>query len=133
LIGRSKWHSKLFETRRTRDFGRKRKWRIENTVTGEACEIVPNAGDGVWSAQTDAPFGRGDVWILRYHGNELDDGSVAVGPPYEADIDRWVNGEAISNHDVVIWYGAHFTHDVNHDGPAQPDHIVGPDLKLMNW
>ena len=133
LIGRSKWHSKLFETRRSRDFGRKRKWRVENTVTGEACEIVPNAGDGVWSAQTDAPFGRGDVWILRYHGNELDDGSVAVGPPYEADIDRWVNGEAISNHDVVIWYGAHFTHDVNHDGPAQPDHIVGPDLKLVNW
>ena len=63
----------------------------------------------------------------------FDDGSVAVGPPYEADIDRWVNGEAISNHDVVIWYGAHFTHDVNHDGPAQPQHIVGPDLKLMNW
>jgi len=133
LIGRSKWHSKLFETKRSRDFGRKRKWRVENTVTGEACEIVPNVGDGVWSAQTDAPFGRGDVWILRYHGNELDDGSVAVGPPYEADIDRWVNGEAISNHDVVIWYGAHFTHDVNHDGPAQPDHIVGPDLKLVNW
>lgn len=133
LVGSSKWHSKAFEIRRPRDFARKRKWRVENTVSGEAYEIVPNAGDGVASAEPDAPFGRGDVWILRYRGSEIDDGSVAIGPPYEVDIDRWVNGEAISNHDVVVWYGAHFTHDVSHDGPAQPSHIVGPDLKPVNW
>ena len=50
-----------------------------------------------------------------------------------SDIDRWVNGEAVSDHNVVVWYGAHFTHDVNHDGPAQPGHIVGPDLVPVNW
>ena len=133
LFGASKWHNKTFEIRRSRDFARKRKWRVENTVSGEAYDIVPNAGDGVAATHPDAPFGRGDVWILRYHGNEIDDGSVAIGPPYEADIDRWVNGEAISDHDVVIWYGAHFTHDVAHDGPAQHGHIVGPDLKPVNW
>lgn len=133
LFGSSKWHTKSFEIRRPRDFARKRKWLVENAVSGEGYEIVPNANDGVASAQPDAPFGRGDVWILHYRGSEIDDGSVAIGPPYEADIDRWVNGEAISDADVVIWYGAHFTHDVNHDGPAQPDHIVGPDLKPVNW
>ncbi|SDC02458.1 Copper amine oxidase, enzyme domain [Variovorax sp. CF079] len=133
LVGSSKWHTKSFEIRRARDFARKRKWRVENTVSREGYEIIPNASDGVAGAEPDAPFGRGDVWILRYRGSEIDDGSVAIGPPYEADIDRWVNGEAISNHDVVVWYGAHFTHDVDHAGPAHPDHIVGPDLKPVNW
>ena len=133
LFGSSKWHTKSFEIRRPRDFARKRKWRVENTVSREAYEIVPNSGDGVASTHPDAPFGRGDVWVLRYRGSEIDDGSVAIGPPYEAGLDAWVNGEAVSNHDVVVWYGAHFTHDVNRDGAAQHGHIVGPDLKPVNW
>lgn len=133
LIGAGKWRDKRFEIRRPRDFARKRKWRVENTRTGEGYEIVPNADDGVATAMSDSPFGRGDVWVLRYRGSEIDDGVVAVGPPYEADIDRWVNGESINDHDVVIWYGGHFTHDVNHEGPAQHGHIVGPDLKPVNW
>jgi hypothetical protein len=133
LVGGSKWHVKRFEARRPRDFARKRKWRVENTQTGEAYDVIPRPEDGIATGQPDWPFGRGDVWILRYRGSEIDDGSVAIGPPYEADIDRWVNGEGVSDHDVVIWYGAHFTHDVNHDGPAQHGHIVGPDLKPVNW
>ena len=71
--------------------------------------------------------------MLRYHGNEIDDGVMAVGPPYEAGLDAWVNGEAVSNHDVVVWYGAHFTHDVQEHGAAQHGHIVGPDLKPVRW
>lgn len=133
LFGSSNWHDKSFEIRRPRDFSRKRKWRVENTVTGEGYEIVPNTEDGVASAAPDWPFGRGDLWILRYRGSEIDDGVVAVGPPYEAQLDNWVNGESISNHDVVVWYGAHFTHDVSHDGAAQHGHIVGPDLKPVRW
>jgi len=133
LFGGSKWHDKLFEIRRPRDFARKRQWRVLNTVSGEGYDIVPQTEDGLAASAPDSPFGRGDVWILRYRGSEIDDGSVATGPPYEAEIDRWVNGEAVNNHDVVIWYGAHFTHDVNHDGPAQHGHIVGPDLKPVNW
>jgi hypothetical protein len=133
LFGGSKWHDKRYEIRRARDFTRKRKWRVENTRTGQGYEIVPNPDDGVSTASPDSPFGRGDIWILRYHSNEIDDGVVAIGPPYEAGIDGWINGEAIHNHDVVIWYGGHFTHDVNHHGPAQHGHIVGPDLKPVNW
>ena len=133
LFGGSNWHDTLFEIRRPRDFARKRRWRILNTASGEAYDIIPQTADGVATQAPDHPFGRGDAWILRYRGSEIDDGSVATGPPYEADIDRWVNGEAVHNHDVVIWYGAHFTHDVNHDGPAQHGHIVGPDLKPVKW
>ncbi|HXF45224.1 MAG TPA: hypothetical protein VNK91_03805 [Burkholderiaceae bacterium] len=133
LVGTGKWHDKRFEIRRPRDFARKRKWRVQNTRSGEAYEIVPNAEDGVATAAPDWPFGRGDVWILRYRGSEIDDGVVAIGPPYEAGLDAWVNGEAIDDHDVVIWYGGHFTHDVHHEGPAQHGHVLGPDLKPVNW
>ena len=58
---------------------------------------------------------------------------MAIGPPYEANLDQWVNGEAINDHDVVVWYGAHFSHDVNEHGPAQHGHILGPELKPVNW
>jgi hypothetical protein len=133
LVGNRKWHTKSFETRRARDPGRRRRWRVENVRSGEGYDIVPQPDDGIASAMPDAPYGRGDVWILRYHGNEIDDGVVAVAPPYEADIDRWLDGEPVSDHDVVVWYGAHFTHDVNEHGPAQHGHILGPDLKPVRW
>lgn len=133
LVGSSKWHDKNFEIRRPRDPARKRKWRIENAATGEGYEVIPGPDDGVATASPDWPFPKGDVWILRYRGSELDDGSVATGPPYEAELDRFVNGESIKNQDVVIWYGAHFTHDIGAEHPGVHGHIVGPHLKPVNW
>jgi hypothetical protein len=133
LIGNSNWHDKNFEIRRPRDPARKRKWRVSNKATGEAYDIIPGHDDGVATAMPDWPYPRGDVWILRYRGTEIDDGSVATGPPFEAGLDSWVNGEAINGADVVVWYGAHFTHDVNHEEPCHFGHIVGPDLKLVKW
>jgi len=133
LSGGSNWHDKSFEVQRPRDPGRHRKWRVENKSTKEAYDIIPGPNDNQAAAQSDAPFGRGDVWILRYRGSEIDDGSVATGPPYEAGIDSWVNGESINGADVVVWYAAHFTHDVGHDEPGEFGHIVGPDLKRVRW
>lgn len=75
----------------------------------------------------------GDLWVLRYRGSEIDDGVVAVGPLYEAGLDAWVNGESVDNKDVVIWYGAHFTHDLAHEEPGEFGHIVGPTLKPVKW
>jgi Copper amine oxidase, enzyme domain len=132
-LGSSNWHDKNFEIRRPRDPSRQRKWRVENKSTREAYDIVPGPNDGVSTMQPDSPFGRGDVWILRYRGSEIDDGSVATGPPYEAGLDTWVNGEPINGADVVVWYAAHFTHDVHHDHPGEFGHIVGPDLKRVSW
>jgi Cu2+-containing amine oxidase len=133
LFGSSKWHNKNYEIRRPRDPARNRKWRVENAATGEGYDIIPGADEGVASASPDWPFPKGDVWILRYRGSEIDDGVVAVGPPYEAGLDGWVNGESIQNKDVVIWYGAHFTHDVTHEHPGSHGHIVGPVLKPVKW
>lgn len=133
IIPNTNWHDKNFEIRRPRDPAHKRKWRVLNKGTGDAYDIVPGAHDGIATASPDWPYPRGDVWILRYRGSEIDDGAVAVGPPYEAGLDAWVNGEAINGQDVVVWYGAHFTHDVSHEKPGEFGHIVGPDLKLVKW
>ena len=129
----SRWHDKVYEISRPRDPGRKRKWRIDNTRTGEAYDLIPGPDDGVASAQVDWPFGRGDVWILRYRASEIDDGSVAWGPPYEVGLSNWVNGESILNQDVVIWYGAHFRHDVAAEPPGTFGDWVGPDLVPVTW
>ncbi len=134
LFPNSNWHSKSFEIRRPRDPARNRKWRIENTVTHEAYDLVPGPDDGVATSSPDWNYPRGDVWILRYHGSEIDDGyNQTVGPGTPADLDRFVNGEAITNEDVVIWYGAHVTHDVQADPPGVHGHIAGPTLKLVRW
>jgi len=134
IVVPSNWHDKLFEIQRPRSPSMHRKWRVVNTATGEAYDVIPGPDDGVATASPDWPFPRGDVWIVRWKpGAELDDGSVAVGPPYEAGIDGFVNGESIKNQDIVMWYGAHFTHDVASEPPGSHGHVVGPTLKLVKW
>lgn len=133
LSGSSKWHTKSYEIRRPRDPSRKRRWRVENTVSGEAYDIIPGAEDGVSTAMPDSPFGRGDLWFLRYRASEIDDGSVAIGPPYEAGLDAWLTGERIDDNDVVVWYAGHFSHDTTHQEPGHFGHVVGPTLQLVKW
>jgi hypothetical protein len=132
-LGIGKWHDKNYEVKRPRDPAHKRFWRVLHTPTGSGYDIIPGAEDGISSNMPDAPFGRGDVWITRYRGTEIDDGVTAVGPPYEANIDQWVNGESTKNTDVVFWYAAHFSHDVTHQEEGVHGHIVGPDLKPYRW
>ena len=115
LSGGTKWHTKRFETQRPRSPARKRRWRVQNTATGEAYDVVPGASDGVATSSPDWPFPQGDVWLVRYRGTEIDTGVAATGPPYEANIGNFVNGESIEDTDVVVWYGAHATHDVSHE------------------
>jgi len=121
IIGNSNFHTKYYEIRRLRDSAHQRHWQVENADTGEGYAIIPGANDG--TADT---FGVGDVWVLRYHGNELDDGQVTA----PANLDQFVNGEPVYKQDVVIWYAAHFTHDVHNEGI---NHVVGPDLQPLNW
>ena len=56
LFGNSHWHDKRFEIRRPRDPSRKRRWRVENTSTGQGYDIVPRVEDGVASQMPDAPL-----------------------------------------------------------------------------
>ena len=125
IIAGTNWHKKVNEIKRFRDYGRQRKWRVTNTASGERYEIIPGPTDGVADA-----YGQGDVWVLRYRGSEIDDGGPVGGT--EAHMDKLVNGEVVENADVVVWYGAHFRHDVHEQGTAEC-HQVGPTLKLIKW
>ncbi len=88
--------------------------------------LIPGANDGVADS-----FGIGDVWVLHYHGTELDDGQGFTTNPINAmeHIDSFISGESVYNQDVVLWYAAHFTHDFT----GGIGHIVGPELKPINW
>jgi hypothetical protein len=127
----SKWHNLNYEIRRARNPGRNRRWRVKNKTSGNAYDIIPGDHDGVATTMPDWPFGRGDAWFLRYRGTEIDDGAIATGA--EAGLNGWVNGEPINGKDVVVWYAGHFSHDVNHEEPGEFGHIVGPELKPVNW
>lgn len=133
LYGSPKWHVKRWETQRPRNPSRKRRWRVANADSGEAYDIIPGPNDGIASASPDWPFPQGDVWFTRYSGAEIDNGVPAVGPPYEANIGNFVNGQSIEREDVVVWYGAHSTHDVAHEQPGDFGHYVGPDLRRVKW
>lgn len=132
LFPPSNWHTKHFEIKRSRDPARGRKWRVENTVTGEGYDVIPGPDDGVAMTSPDWPFPNGDIWILRYRGTELDDGVPFLGS-CEVELDRFVNGEPIDNQDVVIWYAAHVTHDITAEPPGTFGHIAGPTLEPFNW
>jgi hypothetical protein len=125
IVGSSNWHTKYYEIKRYRDPARNRRWRVENIATGEGYTLIPGSGDGV--ADT---YARGDVWILRYRGTEIDDGNNWTGSYTEADLDKFHNWELINNQDVVIWYAGHFTHE---PGEEDAGHRVGPDLVSNNW
>jgi hypothetical protein len=127
LFGSSNWHTKAYETRRPRDAGHKRKWRVSNVSTGEGYDLIPGLGDGTSDA-----YGVGDAWVLRYRGTELDDGQGFTTDPAlsRANIDKFRSpAEPVTGTDVVLWYGGHFRHDQAHAA----GHRVGPELRPVNW
>lgn len=126
------WHTFQFEARRRRRPDLSRRWRVRNSQTGDAYDLIPGPNDGVEDA-----FGRGDVWILRFNEGQIDDG-ISAAPSQAgasqanapAAIGRFVNGESVRNQDVVVWYTAHFTHDLHEE---EVGHIVGPTLRPVQW
>ncbi|MGH9365951.1 MAG: hypothetical protein ACRD1B_11925, partial [Thermoanaerobaculia bacterium] len=101
-------------------------WLVQDPDTGDAYRILPGGNDG--SADG---FGKGDLWFLLYHSNEMDDGiDFGCNPSCSANLDPFVNGESIQNQEIVLWYGIHFVHDFSH-----PSHqfYLGPDLVPVSW
>jgi hypothetical protein len=124
VFGRSKWHATQYEVMRFRDPAHKRRWRVEHLPSGAAYDIVPGANDHTAAGDS---YAKGDVWLLRWHSGEVDD---QPAPDTSIHIGKFNDHEPIADQDVVVWYGAHFTHDVQ--GP-EVSHVVGPDLVPHNW
>jgi hypothetical protein len=112
------WHTIVRETRRGKSASRKRKWRIRNS-DGRGYMLVPGDSDG-----TADEFGVGDLWVLRRRSGETDDGDG----PDRARIGRFVNGQRVDGHPLVLWYAGHFKHEPG----SNDDHFAGPDLNPIN-
>ena len=110
-----------------RDAAHHRKWRVRNAASGDAYTIVPGPNDG-----SPTSYGVGDVWALRYHAGEIDDGQsfttdLALS---RAHLKRFMSPpEAVADTDVVVWYTAHCVHDAG----VQIGNRVGPDLVPSEW
>ncbi|CAA9466023.1 MAG: hypothetical protein AVDCRST_MAG65-292, partial [uncultured Solirubrobacteraceae bacterium] len=121
------WHTLRHEIRRKRNAGRKRRWRIRNRGSGEGYVLIPGADDG----EADN-YGVGDFWALRHRSSQIDD--TAAGEfDTRAHLDSFVNGDAIVGTNVVVWYAAHFRHEVGHQHADDASHIVGPTLRPDRW
>lgn len=103
-------------------------WTVTDSVTKRGYRIVP----GTEVALPADGFSVGDVWLLRYAANQLDDSTQ--GPGCAIAINGFVNGEGLSQ-DMVLWYrgGAYHLGDAgacaNPGSDCEADcEIVGPTL-----
>jgi hypothetical protein len=133
------WQTVRYEVKRPRDPAHERQWRVRAIRSAHGYAIVPGPHDG-----TADDFGAGDVWILAYHDDELEDGEGFTTDPARAraQLDRFVSRELVERDDVVIWYGAHLRHadetgddtgDETGDGTGDGIVRVGPDLEPFSW
>lgn len=117
------WSLLEIEQTRLRTAGNFRQWRVLDKGTGRGVEIRPGHHDEVGGDS----FGGADVWVLRYHANETDDGGSLGGD--QQHIDPYVNGESVNGGDVVLWYRVGHRHE---SGPSCM--LDGPRLVLVgNW
>ena len=127
IVANNNWHTKQFEIRRPRDAAHKRKWRVRNTASGEAYMVVPGSHDG-----SPTPYGAGDLWVLRYHPGEIDDGQGFSTDPAVtgAHLERFMAPpESVTDTDVVLWYAGHYVHDAG----VEVGNRIGPDLIPVGW
>jgi hypothetical protein len=104
------------------------RWRVVNSRDGGCVEITPGPND--LTARGD-PYAKGDVWVLRYHGNEIDDGYNGTVDSNGPQLDRFVNGESVGGQDVVFWYAGHLVHHVTEDNPLDLGQYVGPEIRPL--
>lgn len=129
ILGTGNWHTVRYEVGRQRDPGHGRYWRVRNTRASQGYSIVPGPTDGVAD-----DFGAGDLWILRLHADEVDDGQAVTTDARRAraQLDRLVSGESVERQDLVVWYAAHLAHDGT-DPEGASGGRVGPDLVPYQW
>lgn len=101
------WTAFPVETSRQRNPSTGRKWRVLNPATGRGYEIIPEATD-----DTADSWAVADMWALRYHEGEFDDGGATSGlMGNAAHMNNYLNGESIKGQHNVLWYRAGHRHN----------------------
>lgn len=96
-----------------------RAFRVSNRTSDFGYQLEYGPFDG-----TANRFGSGDVWVLKYQSNEIDDSRF--GSSKDAKLDRFLNNAPVEGEDLVMWYAGHILHA--EDGNEDP-HIAGPVLR----
>ncbi|MFZ1220989.1 MAG: hypothetical protein WAO00_16970 [Chthoniobacterales bacterium] len=119
------WKAFSLETNRRKNPATDRKWRVRNQGTGRGYEIIPEPNDDIADA-----WGVADIWALRYHDTEFDDGGATPGPTGNAaHMNGYLDSESIKGQHDVLWYRA----GRHHDSPAICV-VVGVTLKpIGKW
>ena len=94
-------------------------WSVADSGTHRGYRLVP----GAETALPADSFSVGDVWLLKYRSDEIDDAGQS-GPACAIKFNNFLNGEGLAT-DLVLWYrtGAY------HAGSENDDcEIVGPTL-----
>jgi hypothetical protein len=101
------WTTFSLETNRKKSPSTGRKWRVRDKGTGRGYEIIPEPTDDIaddWAVA--------DLWALRYHETEMDDGGATTGPMGNAaHMNDYLNGESINGQHDVLWYRAGHRHE----------------------
>jgi len=124
IRGETKWHFMRFEVKRPRSAANDRRWLVRHDRDSREYTILPGPHDG-----TADDFGAGDLWVLRYSPDEMDDGQgfTTDAALARAGLDRFVSGEPVHSRDLVVWYAVHVSH------PGTEADRVGPDLVPGHW
>ena len=94
-------------------------WSIADSGTHRGYRLVPGH-EAELPADT---FAVGDVWVLKYKSNEIDDAGQP-GPACAIKFNNFVNGEGLAT-DLVFWYRTGAYHE---GGDLDDCHSTGPTL-----
>lgn len=125
----TRWVRIAKESGRELDPASFRSWRVVNNNSKNSLgnprsyELQPG-GTGIFrgkhprnpKARGAEPFAHFDLWVTRYR-----DGEVPPARPLKESLVSFVNGEAVDNEDVVLWYMMSMHHQPRaEDWPAMP-------------
>ena len=77
-------------------------WAVTDATTGAGFTVEPGEKDTDPRVTADG-FSKFDALALRYRTNEIDDG-ISIGTGCAIQHEPWLNGEALTDTDVVLWY-----------------------------
>ena len=133
--GKHSWTPIVKETSRSGNAATFRSWRVVNNASKNALglsrsyELIPG-GNGIFRGASDEAIAQAELWVTRYHADEY----PAEKQSLAAALPKYLNGEAVENQDVVVWYAIHSHHiPRTEDWPGMPVMWVGFTLKPRDF
>jgi hypothetical protein len=115
-----RWSRFLSEASRRNDPTRGSRWRVQSPSAQRGYEIVSAPENGTADA-----WAAADLWVLKFHPEEIDDGGARQGPQGSAvQLDRYLDGESLDGANLVLWVHAMDRHE-----GSDRCRFVGPTLR----